>query len=55
MARDRQEARKAPRAAHLVGTVTKTKGPMEAKAQAQVIVRAKPDVAKIAKSRGTSE
>ena len=30
---ERKEARKAPRAGHLIGTVTKTKGPVETKAK----------------------
>ena len=46
----RKEARNGPRAAHLFGTVAKTKDPTEAKAKAKV--RAGPDVATIAESRG---
>ena len=40
-------------AANLIGTVTKTKDAMEAKAK--VKVRAKPDIATTAESKGTSE
>ena len=49
----RKEARNGPRAAHLIGTVAETKDPTEAKAKAKV--RARPDVATIAESRGTKE
>ena len=51
MMEERKEGRKAPRAANLIGTVTKTKDPMEAKATE----RTKPDIATIAESKGTSE
>ena len=51
----RKEARKAPKAANLIGTVTMTKFPVETKAKAKVKVRAKLDIATIAMSKDTSE
>ena len=48
-----REARMAPRAAHLIGTVTQTKDPMGAKAK--VKARAKLDIAKLVESRDTLE
>ena len=55
MTEERKEARTAPRAANLIGTVTKRKDPMEAKAKAKGKVRAKPDIATIPERRSTSE
>ena len=54
---ERREARKAPRAANLIGTVTKTKDPMGTKAQgtAKVKARAKLDIGTVAESTGTSK
>ena len=53
VAKEMTEARRAPRAANQIGTVTKTKDEMEAKAK--VKVRATPDIARIAESTVTSE
>ena len=43
-----KEARMAPRAANLIGTVTKTKDPMDAQGKAKVKARAKLDIATVA-------
>ena len=51
----RKEARKAPRAANLIGRVTKTKGPMGTKAKAKVKARVKHHIGTISESRGTSD
>ena len=50
----REVARRAPRAANLIGTVTRTKGARE-KARARAKARVKPDTATTAESKGTSE
>ena len=51
----RKEARRAPRAANPIGTVTRTKGARErARARVRAKVRVKPDTASIAESKGTS-
>ena len=57
MTEERKAARKAPRTANLIGTVTKTKDPMGTKAEvkAKVKARAKLDTATIAENKGTSE
>ena len=54
---ERKETIKAPRAANLVGTVTKTKDPTgtTAKGKTKVKTRAGLDIATIAESSGTSE
>ena len=52
---ERKEARKAPGAANLSGAVTETKDPMDTMTKAEVKVRAKPEIATIAGSKGTSE
>ena len=52
---ERREARKAPRAANLIGTVTLSRGSMGTKAKAKMKERAKLDICTIAESRGTSE
>ena len=53
----RKEARRAPRAASLMGTVTRTRKAMGAKgkARARAKARVKPDTAMTAESKGTSE
>ena len=53
MMEESKEARKNPRAAHLIGSVTKTEDPMETKAKVRRI--AKPDNATTVESKGTSE
>ena len=50
--KERREARKAPMAASVTGTVTKG---LETKAKANVKARAKLDIATVAGSKGTSE
>ena len=50
----RKEARRAPRAANPIGTVTKTKGARE-KARARAKARVKPDTATTAESKDISE
>ena len=50
----RKEAKRAPRAANPIGTVTRTKGARE-KARARAKARVKPDTAATAESKGTSE
>ena len=54
---ERREAREAPRAISLMGTVTKTKDPVETKAKgrAKARARAKLDIATFAESKGKSE
>ena len=51
----RKEARRAPRAANLIGTVIRTKEALETKARARAKVRVKPDTATTAESKGTLE
>ena len=48
---ERKEARNAPRASNLIGTVRKTKDPMETKMN----VRAELDIATISEGKSTSE
>ena len=48
MAEARREARRAPRAANLMGTVTRTKEALEAKEKARARARVKLDTATIA-------
>ena len=44
---ERREARRAPRAANLIGTVTATKEALQTKAKARAKARGKPDTATI--------
>ena len=53
-AREMMEARSAPRAANLIGTVTRTKGAM-ARARARAKARVKLETATTVASKGTSE
>ena len=53
MTEARKESRKAPRAANLTGTVTRTKEALETRARARA--RVNPGRATIAESRGISE
>ena len=58
MTKARMEARTAPKAASLIGTVTKTKEALEAKrhkASAKARATVKPDTATISESKDTSE
>ena len=54
MTEPRKEARRAPRAANRIGTVTRTKEARE-KVRARAKASVKPDTATTAESRGTSE